>query len=258
MKKYLITNLIILSTLAAPAGQIFGADWSTYGFEIIHTQKDSSEITTDTLKNSEEHEIKVTYTGEVKENVKGIIKKLNADFRSWQAMKVESIKFSVINDEIQIYVTPKEYRYNDIDVMENLSSGILFSYRGNLLYNFRIMVDNLFVPIKGIYFDEKSFNEKIISAINDPQTYINARDPDYLLEKLDRLYVEFERLRTYHLAGANGNKPVEKEILDEVLKIKSENPDYTWKEVYDVMKEKKAKVSGGVVKAILSIYYNEF
>ncbi|MDH4261760.1 MAG: hypothetical protein OEV78_01810 [Spirochaetia bacterium] len=252
MKKSIILLFIFCASISA-------ADWSSYGFSLKNSQKDSSEIKTDTVLDKNQNEITITYSGELTEKNFAIIEKFNEDFRSWKSMKVKTIKFNVLNDEVQIFVSPQSYSYSNVNIMEHLSSGILFNYRVNLMYNFRIMVEKLFVPIKGIYIDEKTFNDKIISAIKDPVTYINARDAEYLLEKLEKVSTDLERLRNAELASENGNRLVDKEVIDIVLDIKSKNPSYNYKDIYNkISDEKLVKTSSGIVRSILRIYYNEY
>jgi hypothetical protein len=252
MKKSIILLFIFSASLSA-------ADWSSHGFSLLSSQKDSSDVTTDTIQDKNKNEVTVTYTGDLTENYIRNIEKFNNDFRSWANMKVQSIKFSIANDEIQIFVSPLSYTHNDINLMDYLSSGILFTYKVNLMYNFRILVEKLFVPIKGIYVDEKSFSDKIASAIKDPVTFINARDPEYLLEKLDKLTVDVVRLRNAELAKENGNHLVDKAVIDLVLDIKSKNPAFTYKEINEkISKEKLAKTNSDIVRNILRFYLNEY
>jgi len=253
MKKLIILIFIFCSSLSA-------VEWTSYGFSLQNSQKDSAEVTTDTVQDKNHNEVIVTYAGELTENYVRSIEKFNNDFRSWNSLKVKLIKFSISNDEIQIFVTPESYSYNDVNLMNYLSTGVLFTYRGNLIYNIRILVDKLFVPVKGLFVDEKSFNDKILSAIKDPIMYINARDPEYLLEKLDKLTVDLERLRNATIANANGSKLVEKEVVDVVLDIKSKNPSMKYMEIYQkIVKEKLVKSTNpNIVKTILNVYYNEF
>lgn len=253
MKKSILILLFVVSA------SLSAADWSSSEFSLVGSNNDSSEVTTDTLQDKNKNEITVTYSGELTESNIRTIEKYNNDFRSWTSMKVKSIKFSVANDEVQVFVSPVSYVYNETNVMDYLSSGISFTYKVNLMYNFRIMVEKLFVPIKGIYIDEKTFSDKILSAIKDPITYINARDPEYLLERLDKLYVDLQRLRNSTLAEQNGNRLVDNSVITLVLDIKSKNPAYTYKEIYEkINKEKLAKTNSDIVRNILRIYLNEY
>jgi len=251
--------LILLGLSASLSASLSAADWSSAGFSLVNSKSDSPGVTTDTLQDKNNNEVMVTYTGELSDRNIRVIEKYNNDFRSWTSMKVKSIKFGVANDEIQVFVSPENYVYNETNIMDYLPTGISFTYKVNLMYNFRIMVEKLFVPIRGIYIDEKSFSDKILSAIKDPITYINARDPEYLVERLDKLNVEFQRLRSAALAEANGNRLVDSHIVDLVLDIKSKNPSFTYKEIYTkIDKEKLAKTNSDVVRSILRIYFNEY
>lgn len=252
MRKLVILTFIFSVSLSA-------ADWESQGFTIVSSQKDENSTTLDIVKDKNNNELGVTYVNGLSEGHIRIIAKYNDEFRSWASMKVSSIKFSVIGEEIQIYVSPESYNYKEVNIMDYLSSGIMFTYKNNLMYNFRIMVDKLFVPIRGIFLDETSFNNKLVSAIKDPNTYINARDPEYILEKLEKMSVDMERLRAATLASRNGNRLVEKEVINEITDIKSKNPSFTYKEIFDqINKEKKVKTSPGIVKDVLNIYYNEY
>lgn len=250
MKKIILIMMIFSASLSA-------ADWSSEGYTLKSTHKEG-DIITDVLSDKDGNALTVSYMGELNDQMIQFVKKMNSDFRSWESMKVDNLKFSFTgNENIQIFVKPSSYQYKDVDLMTYVSNGIMFTYRVNLVYNFRIMVDKLFVPIKGIFLEEKSFNDKILSAIKDPTTYINARDPEYLLEKLEKVTTDLERLRAAYLASLNGYRLVDKEIIDKVLELKSKNPSYTGRDIYKEMRDEKIRVSSGTIKDILRIYYNE-
>ncbi|MDH4199306.1 MAG: hypothetical protein OEV66_02910 [Spirochaetia bacterium] len=248
MKKTLIVLFFSASLNAAS----WDADYT------VQSSQKEGDVTTDVLQDKAGVNVTVSYSGDLQENMISYVKKVNADFQSWKSLKLESIKVSFSDGDTQILVIPKSFSYNETNFMDYLPSGILFSYRAELVYNFRIMIGKLFVPIKGIFLDERSFNEKILSAIKDPVTYINARDPEYILEKLERVSTDLERLRAAYLAQLNGNRLIDKNLIQEIIDIKSRNPNFTNKEIEREVRDKKIKAGGGLIKDILRIYFNEF
>ena len=251
MKKIFVTITLLLFS-----SSIFAVDWKDYGFtvdQVVEKQDKKTAI----MKDSESNQITVTYDTEPTGASAKIITKLNTRLRSWSHMKVGELHFSIHNGTIEILINPSEFTYKDTNYLEYLSSGIYFTFSDDLYYNFRIAVDRVFVVIKGTYTDEASFNDKILSAIQDPRGYMKRRDPEYLLEQIESLETEQYRTRMALIAFIR-KKPMETELVNQIVAMKKENPSYTSKEIVEAFKEKEVKVSSTDIKIVLSIFFNEF
>lgn len=259
INRYLFT-LFFIALAPLLGGSLYGINWSDYKVNVDDTKEPIKENnrTTEFLTTSEGETFSIAYSGELSPSVAKTILRLNGELRSWESMKVSNIDFSVIDPRnIEIAVTPASFLANEIDYTEYVSGGVFFNYSGELYYNFRILVDKIFVNIKGSYIDEKNFVDKLASAVKDPRKYINNRDPEYLLEQIDRLELSLHRVR-YALIADIVRKPVDQKLIDEIVELKKNNPSWKVKEIDESLREKEIRISHNIIRAVLQVYFNEY
>jgi hypothetical protein len=151
-----------------------------------------------------------------------------------------------------------------IDAVPYLPSGMLFSIEnGNLLYNFRIKKDTYFIRINGAYISEKVLCDKVGEAINTPQTFVQRRDPDYLLASFDKLNKETELLKKAIIALNNrgffsNDGPVDDKIIAKVISLKTQNSKLSVKDIEDALKKDNIVATTKAIELIFNVYFNEF
>ena len=235
---------------------VFATDWKSQGLKLVE-ENQSEESNDAVVADKNDNQFKVSYTGELQASTIKILKKLHANFLSWESIKIKEIKFLVSNGDINIVINPSEYTYKEVNFLDYISSGMYFSFKGTLTYNFRIAVNKVFVVIKGSYSDETALSEKIASAIKDPRGYMARRDPEYLLEKLESMELNHFRLKQVVLKRMTG-RLLDPAMINKVVEAKKQNPAMTANELTKHLKEKEIKVSSSHVRAIFQVYFNEF
>jgi hypothetical protein len=185
-------------------------------------------------------------------------------FFALQNIKIKRINFNFENGVLYILVIPTEMKCDSTDAVAYLPSGMLFSIEnGSLLYNFRIKKDTYFIRINGAYISEKVLCDKVAEAINTPQTFVQRRDPDYLLASFDKLSKENDQLKKAIIALNNkgffsSDGPVDDKIITRVISLKYQNLKLTAKEIEEALKKENIQTTTRAVELILNVYFNEF
>ena len=124
-------------------------------------------------------------------------------YRGFRILLPSSVRVIFADERAEILVIPRSFRYKDRDLSTYMPSGIQFFYTDFLEFDFRIVVENLFLRIKGQFFKEEEFAEKILAAVLNPYAYIQSQDPEYIIkrfqdieDRLDRLLMEGEKIST--------------------------------------------------------------
>jgi hypothetical protein len=256
MKHILITLLFILIS-----SSVFAIDWQTKG--ITHEkQLDNDELIC--FKDGSGHIFFVEDGLNIPEEQADLVLKQKEIFFALQNVKIKTINFSFENGMLYILVIPSEMKCGNVDAVAYLPSGMLFSLTdGNLLYNFRIKKDTYFIRINGAYISEQILCDKVAEAINTPQTYVQRRDPDYLLAGFDKLNKENELLKKAIIALNNRGLfsnygPVDDKVIAKVVSLKTQNSKLTVKDIEDALKKENIQATTLAIELILNVYFNEF
>lgn len=282
MKKLILFLIILLSV------NMYAYDWAKIG-AVPSPGNDS---------NPKDNVIALTLNGNLFyiENEKNIndknsedIKKIVNQFYAWEEIKIQKLKILVTPSELIIAVYPEKFQYNKTNLIPYVSSGLLFSYRDNILrYDFRIARNNIFMKLAGVFLNEKLFSKKVYEAVKDPQSFIKRRDADFFLARLDKVDEKFDRLeaRIMELEKKNANlenkltqerervntammafqndrfmynaDKIPVNVVKEVIRIKEENPKATIEDVSKKLKSKKIEYNDKQIEIIFAVYYNEF
>jgi hypothetical protein len=192
------------------------------------------------------------------------ILKLNEIFSSWQSIKIKDIRFVSENGVVNILIAAESVQWNSTDIAPFLTAGMSFVFENqSLSYNFRIKKENYFLRINGAYISEKVLCDKMLEAIQTPQTFVQRRDPDYLLSHIDRIDAEIDLLRKTTIALSNhglfsNDGPVDSKTIDRVVGIKRGNVKITKKEISDTLLKENIKISDKALELILNVYFYEF
>ncbi len=235
---------------------LYGQNWEEYDLTVVQRgMKDNQNFVV--LEDADQRRFSVTFAEEFEDVILENILELHDTFANWESMSLRSISFMVAGENsLEILIYPATYTVNGEDYSQYLTAGMFFTYADSLYYNFRILVDRVFVGIKGIYIDEGAFNEKLSEAVADPRAYVNSRDPEFMLEKIDRMEVTLRRLQYLTIADLN-RREVEQSIIDRVVALKKENPSTTSSAIAEDLKAEDIKIGSSTVDIILKVYFTE-
>ena len=222
---------------------------------------------------SYDKKFQIVYSGTLSSmTINQIISSKNT-FYSWSELKIDSLKYIVSKDSVEILITPSSVMSKNENITGNIPAGMLFVLSDNILqYDFRIMKDNVFVRIKGIFVDKSELFDKIALALEDPILYVRRNEPDYMLEQIDKheeeialLRQQLEFTRNTFIMSENSGKLIEQDVINAVLEYKKAHTELTTaKDVYNemkkdeaayaVIKDNKYKFSQKIVEIILRAY----
>ena len=214
-------------------------------FELLHDQKDANS----------------------KKQINRVLEFLEYIYRL-KFIKVSAMRFVASPQSIQATVNSKSLTCSSKDYLSYVPTHMLFIYNNDnsLEYNFRIVVNNIFVRIKGIWDREEIEKNDLCAqlelAVKNPSLYLRKRDPEYLLSLLSDLEKKVKTLQRALLAMENkgflgGNRSISETIILTVLKYKNQNPQAGLDEIMNILKEKNMQASKKEVKAILLVFYNK-
>jgi hypothetical protein len=108
------------------------------------------------------------------------IQALVSIYRSFRFLVPSSIRILLGEQRTEILLVPRSFIYKGQDLSRYMPSGIQFFYSDYLEFDFRIVVDNLFLRIKGQFFSEEEFAEKVTAAVSNPYAYLESQDPEFI------------------------------------------------------------------------------
>ncbi len=197
-------------------------------------------------------------------------------FNAWKHISYTKIDFGIRNNTIDSLVFLENYTYKKTDLKLHLPAGLMFSYDKNMIYNFRVVNKRNIVRVTNKYRTEDKLSNDILSAVKNPRLYIERYDQDYFYHQLERLRDKHTELLYRHeklledhnkliyglitmeSASLLGGKPVEKEIIQEIIKLKTENPQMTNEQIRDHFETMEVDLSKKLVDLILGLCFNEF
>ena len=266
-------------------------DWGSRGISLQNTEENGQDIYI-SLVDSTGRKFGIKYCGELVAADVDRVLSLRNSFYEWKTMKPSRIDFFVTGQVIEAAVFPESFKYKNTDMMPFLPGGMLFTHTGELSYNFRIVRNNIFVRIAGVYKDEDELGTKMIEAINDPLGYLKKRDPEYFLAKLtmleaknrenqenyDKLRADYQKsaadyqsllaehrklvnaVMTLHNTGflGFGVNEIDAKTVVRIMEIKKANTALKAETIQDQMEKEGFKVSKHEVFLVLSVYFNDF
>ncbi|HNX57679.1 MAG TPA: hypothetical protein PKK43_01165 [Spirochaetota bacterium] len=256
MKRIII--LICMICISLPA---FSADWTAKG--IMHdpeTDQDSWKG----FRDADNHFFLVEDGLNVTDEEAASIIKMKDIFFSWQNVKFRDIKFSIEGSVINAVVIPSDLKNDSLDLVPYLPAGMLFyTQNESMQYNFRIKKDTYFLKITGAFISDKVLFDKITEAVRTPQTFVQRRDPDYLLSQLDRINYEQDQLKKSIIAlnnkGFFSNRgPVDSKAVDKVVELRTKNPSIKISEIEAELAKEKIQILTSEIELILNVYFNQF
>ncbi|HSV97306.1 MAG TPA: hypothetical protein VLM75_10285 [Spirochaetota bacterium] len=252
MKRFAI---VLMMLALAGAARLDAYDWAAANLAVDGEEKENGR-TVLTLKDGEGKVFVLGYDTEPTDAIVQRILKLKNYFSAWKYIKIGRMGFEYSKDVLEISLIPSEFLYKGINVLDYLPAGLLFSHYDTMYYNYRITRDKMFIRVYGEYVTEEELCEKTIAAISDPLAYVRARDPEYLLQRLDRLV---NAMMAFESKGVFGSaRPIERSVVQRIVAIKRQNPVFKRRDIVKALEKEKISVSEKAVGVVLGVYYNEF
>ncbi|MBU1075896.1 MAG: hypothetical protein KKH98_01295 [Spirochaetes bacterium] len=267
-----ITFLAVCFFIMLPVAPVLSFSWTEDEIQRIDSNEEITVLTTTNMETETEIKLKdkaghifsVLHPAAFPDRVVRNILKLKNDFFSWVGLQILELKFIVTENELKISLLPSEFLYSGTNISQNLPAGMFFTYTDSLQYNFRIMKDNMFIRIKGFFIDPAKLCEKIMEALKNPIAYIQKRDPEYFLSKLNLLQDDIDKLRKensmlqWAVITLINDEKISRNVIDQVVALKKADPMITISRIRDELDKKKISLSKGEVNVILTIFFNEF
>ncbi|MCF7927775.1 MAG: hypothetical protein K9L68_02035 [Spirochaetales bacterium] len=142
-------------------------------------------------------ETKVSSPARIGAREQAIMEELYNEFSAWNNLRAQSVRLRFENERAYLVIVPSKLICEGKDMAGYLPSGMQFSYiSGYLEYNFRMLVDNLFLRFFGRFVDREQFCAEMAEAVANPFAYIQANDPAYAMRKLVSVEKELDKLQT--------------------------------------------------------------
>jgi len=201
---------------------LWAQDYATLGLQ-LKSQSKEGPYTVYQFRAPGNMDVSVSFKGaELKETDQERLRGILAIYQNLRILLPSSVRVIFADERAEILVIPRSFQYKGRELSTYMPSGIQFFYTDFLEFDFRIVVENLFLRIKGQFFKEEEFAEKILAAVLNPYAYIQSQDPEYILKRfqdiegrLDRLLMEGEKIST-----AVGNEI--REVRDSLGALKQE------------------------------------
>jgi hypothetical protein len=102
-------------------------------------------------------------------------------------VEIEDLTIVFRGGVAEIVLVPSSFVYDGIELADYMPSGMQFFYTSFLEYDFRMLVDELFVRVSGQYFSEQQFAERLVRVVRNPEAFIRSQDPEFLRQRIDEL-----------------------------------------------------------------------
>ncbi|MFQ3619454.1 MAG: hypothetical protein SNJ78_00780 [Spirochaetales bacterium] len=205
---------------------LYGEDFSFLGLPLPSQAREGA-YTVYRFKAPEEVDITIRIKGtELSNQARERLKGLFSLYSQFTMLKIASLRLSVEVDQIEIILLPRSFVYKGRDLSTYMPSGMQFTYSDYLEFDFRIVVENLFVRIKGQYFQEPEFAEKISQAVENPYLYIQSQDPEYILRRFQEIELRLDRVMGEGIKLGDTLKAQLQEIQVQIASLKQEVSAY--------------------------------
>ncbi len=128
-----------------------------------------------------------TATGTFTEENIDTLEAIRETFFTMEYLDLADLRVIFSRNQADIVVIPRRYSFDGIDFGALMPSGMRFIYGDFLEYDFRMLVDGLFVRMQGQYFNEEQFVERLARAARNPAAYIQSTNPRFVFTRLDEL-----------------------------------------------------------------------
>jgi len=165
---------------------LFAADLSAKGLKLLSQSKEDG-LTVLEMQDGKGNIFSVGSSRELSDAQVDTVAIIKDGFYAWKYLKIRSLKIIVSGNKADIVIIPESFVYKEFDFAEYLPAGMKFYFDAALEYDFRAFVQNLFLRIKGQFFTEEQFCEKLHGAFRNPAAYLQSQDPEFIVRRFDEV-----------------------------------------------------------------------
>lgn len=263
-------ELFITIVFMMIATSVFAYDWKSNGFTETGNGVNGEENYL-MLKDSNSVSVKVRFQGELDKSWGDRIVELNKKFNEWKYMKPDHVEYFINGDSLEVLVIPSTFKYKETDFLPYIPAGMTFIFDYALRYNFRVTKNDIFLRLNDKFINEELLCKRIKEALDDPIAYLQKREPEYFLLKLNELEESIAAVKNSHdkltqsvLYFQNsgflgfGNTPIKSSVIKRVIELKAADPAITKEKIVNVFEKEKVEVKDKEIELILNVFYNEF
>ncbi len=256
MIKHLLLLIFIVTGIS-----LYPETWFKTNLTIVDTTSDGVTIK-NSLVDTKNNKVVVKYPINFSDENADKIQKALIQITSWNSVKYELIKFSVLDNITEIIILLDEIKLNKVNLIQYIPSGMLFYITSQgLEYDFRINAEDFFLRINGVYINSAEFFTKLEDALKNPENYIERHDPDFYMAKINKLnqmleksMTESDRMKRYLINKDSFFVKVNDNLIDAIISIKRKKYDVTFSEIMTQLAEENIKASKAHVETVLKFF----
>lgn len=187
-------SILLFVGMIGIAGLVFSADLRDRGFSIRSTRTDDG-ITYQEVVAPGGIELTVGAMDRLEDRQLNVLSVIVDTLTSLEYLVARDVKAVFYPDRAEVLIVPTEFVYGGKDLSAYLPSGMQFYYVTHLEYDFRMLVDRLFLRIRGQYFTEEQFADKLLRAAADPAAYLQSQDPEFVVRRFEDIEDSVDELR---------------------------------------------------------------
>jgi len=291
MKLIRIIPALLALAIALPLAA--AVNWEKNGLSLVSSNAADKERDKNTarLKDKAGHEIVVSWTGaDLADDQVARVTALTEQFYAFKLITVDQLTFTRRDGGlIEVTVLPAAFKSKDQDFMPNLPAGLTFMFANKLLdFDFRMVIDNVFVRMKGTFTNEEKLAERMGLALKDPLAYIRRNSLDFALEQIEKLQLRTEelesklvqaqtdsqqaqaeaqrelgKLRTalmlFQNRGFFGDiQAIKPEVLAAIIGAKQSQPTWTRLQIGEQLRRNKIEVNDNEILVVFVTFFNEY
>lgn len=184
MKAILIVAMLTGSILQLTAQTNPEAAFRAQGFT-VSAERSEGGIPTWDLRDAQGREFSVSLLGSFTADRRQALSRLREVIYSLPGLDVQRLRFVFERDRADAVVIPASFRFEGEDFARYLPSGMQFQFDDAIVFDFRMLVDNLAVRINGQFLAADQFMGRLRRAVENPSAYIQSQDPQFLARRLD-------------------------------------------------------------------------
>jgi hypothetical protein len=180
------TTAILALFLLLPLALAWGVELEERGFQVRNQRTDDGIVLYDVVS---PNGIELTLGGaeEFTNEQINIVNIVLDTVGGLDRVEIEDLTIVFRGGVAEIVLVPSSFVYDGIELADYMPSGMQFFYTSFLEYDFRMLVDELFVRVSGQYFSEQQFAERLVRVVRNPEAFIRSQDPEFLRQRIDEL-----------------------------------------------------------------------
>lgn len=263
MKKTIITLALTITVLYASA---LDFDFEGSGFSV------SPETSADTSADS--HSVllvdpsggKLIFTAEVEPTKERIdaLRSLVAEIRSWKNVSLSELRAVNREDGLQLSAVPSDFSVEGTSLAEAVPDGLQLFYNSATEYDFKLLSGHFVLRLRGVYTGEADMESQALEAFKDPESFLQARDPAYLLKRVRALEdkqaasdKQWQRSRPALLAALSGGRPLNQAAVEKLDGLKAASPKLTKAEAAKSLKAAGFSLTAAEIAAVFLVDFGE-